>query len=335
MSDILNEITAELKASLLKEEAELIKANVFEIDVDDCSNAERKELLKNLLWASHDMFFSRFSPNKNSSSFSFDSNNREKSIIDNTFSCYNIKESEGDKLSDDVIKNMLTKENHIKIMQLLIKSEFIMRKDELDKLISGDDAIKQAKDMVYKDIKSGWASIYMENLKKAVNLFEEEGKIVSVLNSDDKADIIKLLDKYAIRLGDGKHYVASDEVKISFRDPSENPSWATWFMDAVPLADIPDRAELLFLTEEEREEKFPKELEDNPIICHASLWKLDGATGVLLHTSWCHIAATYRWKIDKPFEIASLMFKAVSHPAHLARNFGYAPQLKVPGSDWF
>ena len=44
MSDILNEITAELKASLLKEEAELIKANVFEIDVDDCSNAEWKEL---------------------------------------------------------------------------------------------------------------------------------------------------------------------------------------------------------------------------------------------------------------------------------------------------
>ena len=47
------------------------------------------------------------------------------------------------------------------------------------------------------------------------------------------------------------------------------------------------------------------------------------------------MAATYRWKIEKPFEIASLLFKTVSHPCHIARNFGYAPTLRVPGGEWF
>lgn len=163
-----------------------------------------------------------------------------------------------------------------------------------------------------------------------------EEKILATLESSLFADIIKLNDKYAIRIGDGKFFVASDEIKVILRDPSQRPSWAIWFLSAVPLDKIPDRASLLLLPEAERATHMPEEIPDQLIVCHASLWKMKGnKTGILLHTSWNHIAATYRWVIDKPIDVASVLFKAVSHPAHLARNFGYIPNLAIPGDNWF
>jgi len=175
-------------------------------------------------------------------------------------------------------------------------------------------------------------------MQEAIEHFKETGKIVSVLKETEEAyvDIIKLADKYSIRIGDGTRFVASDGVKVTFRDPSENPAWAMWFLDAVPLAKVPDRAAMFFLPKEEWAQHYPEPLESHPIICHASLWRLDtNCTGVLLHTAWNNLAVAYRWKIDKPLDVARIMFKAVSHPAHIARNFGKAPQLVQPGEGWF
>lgn len=174
-------------------------------------------------------------------------------------------------------------------------------------------------------------------MKEALKKFIQEGKVISILKDAENvyADVAKLAEKYAIRLGDGKYFVASDEVQITFRDPSDQPAWAIWFMSAVPLTKVPDRGKLALLPEKERKQYLPEPISDRPIVCHASLWQLGEVSGVLLHTSWNHISVSYRWKIDKPIEISSILFKAVSHPAHIARNFGYAPQMRVPGEDWF
>lgn len=163
----------------------------------------------------------------------------------------------------------------------------------------------------------------------------DEEKVLITLQSSLFADIVKLNDKYAIRIGDGKYFVASDEIKVVLRDPSTRPSWSIWFLSAVPLEKVPSRAALLMLPEEERQKLYPEQIPEQLIVCHASLWKVKNKTGVLLHTSWNHVAATYRWVIDKPIDVASVLFKAVSHPAHLARNFGYTPNLAIPGDDWF
>lgn len=175
------------------------------------------------------------------------------------------------------------------------------------------------------------------DMREALLQFIKKGNIVHVLKEaeDVYADVAKIEDKYTIRIADDKYYVASDEIKVQLRDPGEQPGWACWFLGAVPMTGIVDRASLLLLPEEEREKHMPKEISDMPIVCHASLWDLGGKSGVILHTSWNHIAVCHRWKIDKPIEIASMLFKTVRHPAHIARNFGYATQMNVPGDDWF
>jgi hypothetical protein len=107
-------------------------------------------------------------------------------------------------------------------------------------------------------------------------------------------------------------------------------------MDAVPLNKIPDLTKMIFMPKEEWEKIFPEPMENHPIICHASLWELpQNKTGVLLHTAWHNLSVGYRWTIDKPMEMAKIMFRAVSHPAHIARNFGMAPQAVKPGKNWF
>lgn len=343
----LDEINKSIKERLLNEDAAIIEGSIYGIDTNSSSDADKKKLFNKLLSLIHEEYFEKFSPAKADSYKPFKEETRESNIINNTYNCYNIQESAFNKkiVSSEEANKLFTKENHFKLLRLIEDSNFAINKQGLSDLLLLDIFIKEKRK---ENISSSYFGVgsdrinaggeecsFMENIKKAISNIQKDGEVVSVLSSEHKADMIRILDKYSIRLGDGKHYVASADIKVSFRDPSEKPSWATWFMEAVPLADIPDRAELLLLSEEDRADKFPKELEDNPIICHASLWKLGQATGVLLHTSWCHISATYRWKIDKPFEIASLLFKAVSHPAHIARNFGYAPQLTVPGSDWF
>jgi hypothetical protein len=215
---------------------------------------------------------------------------------------------------------------HIKLLCLYAFSEYFMTKNQME-VLHGIDVSD-----IGKQLKLG-----NDNMTKALSKFVDEGKIISILQEAEGiyADVSKLADKYSIRLGDGKHFVASDNVRVVFRDPSDNPAWATWFLDAVPLANIPDRAKLVFLDEKDRETHMPESIPDRPIICNAQLWRLGQASGCLLTTSWNHISVSYRWKIDKPFEIASLLFKAVSHPGHICRNFGYAPQLRIPGDDWF
>jgi hypothetical protein len=233
-------------------------------------------------------------------------------------------------ISNDDIKKYLTKEKHMQVLVLHANIDYIISKNKID---SFDELFDE--ESPEESLEESLEEQNMTKVQQAINKFEKEGSLITKLDSDLYADIIKLSDKYSIRLGDGKYFVASDNIKVSFRDPSANPSWASWFMEAVPLASVPDRVALFFIPPEEREKHFPKQLEDNPIICHASLWKLGNQTGVLFHTSWCHIAASYKWKIDKPFDIASIMFRSVSHPAHIARNFGFAPQLVIPGDQWF
>lgn len=235
------------------------------------------------------------------------------------------------KVMDDKINDcQFTYEKHLKLMAFYAYSRFLMNKNQLQVLYDVDvtDRRKMIKDQIdFGD----------DRMAEAIKKFMKEEKIISVLKEAEEmyADVAKVADKYSIRLGDGKYFVASDEVQISFRDPSDNPAWATWFLTAVPMNDIPDRAKLILLPEDERKKHYPKVIPDRPIICHASLWQLGQASGVLLSTSWNHITVNYRWKIDKPIEIASILFKAVAHPAHIARNFGYAPQMRVPGEDWF
>jgi hypothetical protein len=108
-----------------------------------------------------------------------------------------------------------------------------------------------------------------------------------------------------------------------------------WLLKAVPLNSIPEPTALYLLPKEDWDKLYPKQLE-LPIICHASLWQVGkNQSGVLLHTAWNSISVSYRWIIDKPLEVSRIMFKAVSHPAHIARNFGIAPQVVSPGNDWF
>jgi hypothetical protein len=324
--------------------------NIFAADVDQIGPGIRKKLFVHLSDIIRDDFFGKFLPeqpviwNKLRSSrqgVMTTCSNKANDIAKNTGYSYEAIEQEI-ILSDNDIKRFLTKEKHMQTLILHANAIYIANKDLIDK--NGKSFIdKNSKSFIDTDYETNFTDEFvnayevanMNAIGMAINKFEKEGKIITTLDSDLYADIIKLSDKYSIRLGDGKFFVASDNIKITFRDPSETPSWATWFMEAVPLANIPDRATLFFMPPEEREKHFPKQLEDNPIICHASLWRLGEQTGILLHTSWCHIAASYRWKIDKPFEIASIMFRTASHPAHIARNFGYAPQLVVPGSEWF
>lgn len=231
----------------------------------------------------------------------------------------------GDKIDS---LSFFNKRIHAQLMCMYAFSEYFLTRDRM-KIIHGmtDKELKKNLSLKEGDTK----------MVEAIKRFAQDGTIVNILQEAEGiyADVAKLADKYSIRLGDGKYFVASDKVQIAMRDPSDNPAWAIWFMTAVPLNNIPDRARLVFLPEEERQKYYPEAIGDRPIVCHASLWQLGQVSGVLLHTSWNHISVSYRWKIDKPIEIASLLFKAVAHPAHIARNFGYAPQMRLPGEDWF
>jgi len=198
--------------------------------------------------------------------------------------------------------------------------------------------LKKVGSKILKELYNNSGDIEKVEVMEALEHYKEQGKIISVLEESQKAyaDIFKLSDKYSIRIGDGERFVASDNVKITFRDPSENPAWAIWFMDAVPLNNVPDRTSMLFMPKDQWAKQYPEPLENHPIVCHASLWQLpENQTGVLLHTAWHNLAVAYRWQIDKPLDVARIMFKAVSHPAHIARNFGYAPQIREPGEGWF
>jgi len=231
----------------------------------------------------------------------------------------------GDKIDSTPFFN---KKKHAQLMCLYAFSEYFLTRDRM-KIIHGmnDKDLKKNLSLKEGDTK----------MVEAIKKFAGDGTIINILQEAEGiyADVAKLADKYSVRLGDGKYFVASDDVQIAFRDPSDHPAWAIWFMKAVPLNNVPDRAKLVFLPEEERKKHYPEAISDRPIVCHASLWQLGQVSGVLLHTSWNHISVSYRWKIDKPIEIASLLFKAVAHPAHIARNFGYAPQMRLPGEDWF
>lgn len=271
----------------------------------------------------NEKLFNRFKPQWNLSkneAIALQMDEDKESILSSTAQTYKLS-----TISDDIDPS-ITFDQHVKLLCFYSYVDDFLRKEYL-KVFHGMEDKEFEKEKINLEPK----------MKEALKKFIQEGKVISILKDaeDVYADVAKLAEKYAIRLGDGKYFVASDDVKVSFRDPSEQPAWAIWFMNAVPLTKVPDRGKLALLSEKERKKYLPEPISDRPIVCHASLWQLGEVSGVLLHTSWNHISVSYRWKIDKPIEIASILFKAVSHPAHIARNFGYAPQMRVPGEDWF
>jgi hypothetical protein len=329
------------------EDKEEQSTNLFAIDIERVSPTVRRKIFGDLSAGLHSALFND----------TYTINNYSIQLS-NLVSAYRYTGT-NIVISDDYLKEFLTSQRYVNLLVALIHSVQIKNSCRIDSIVDSidsqnlsDEEKREGTKQVKKKVTDN--PIYNYVIEQSKNIDEEdiketgimnaafnaltklEGEVALSLDSDNQAEILKLMDKYSIRLGDGKYFVASDNVKVSFRDPSDKPSWATWFLEAVPLASIPNRAELLFLKPEDRAQHCPPELSDNPIICHASLWKLESdVTGLLFHTSWNHISATYRWKIAKPFEIASILFRAVSHPAHLARNFGYAPQIALPGNDWF
>jgi hypothetical protein len=248
------------------------------------------------------------------------------SILQATDAAYRMSALE-DKIGADC---EFTFDKHVRLMAFYAYSNFLLQKNYLQVMCDMD--VLDRKTVLQQQLNFG-----DDSMEEATKKLMKDGKILSILKEaeDAYADVVKVADKYSIRLGDGKYFVASDEVKVAFRDPSDNPAWATWFLSAVPLNDVPDRAKIILMPEKSRAKHYPKGIDDRPIICHASLWQVGQGSGLLLHTSWNHISVAYRWEIDKPIEIASILFKAVAHPAHIARNFGYAPQMRVPGEGWF
>jgi hypothetical protein len=244
-------------------------------------------------------------------------------------------------------------DTNIKYMALRSSYNLLSVKDNIDLLYNKDDFLDENKDEfedIHTSLVKELSKIYDNNkfngdliksneelMNTALSQFLEEGKLISVLDTAKEAyaEVVKLQDKYSIRIGNGSYFVASDNIKVVMRDPSENPSWGIWFLESVPLSKIPDRAQLLFVPEEERSKYCPEEIPDMPIIVHASLWKLGENSGVLMHVSWHKFAATFKWAIKKPIEVASLLFKTASHPAHIIRNFQTAPKLLIPGHDFF
>lgn len=293
-------------------------------NADNLSIEELELLINQHAGHLNDKIFNKFKPQwklSKNDALAIQLDESETNILSATGQAYKVSTIN----NDNIIDPSITLEHHIKLLCFYSYSDYFLKKDYL-KIIHGlEEDLSQEK-------------INLEpKMKEALKKFIKEGKVISILKDaeDIYADVAKINDKYSIRLGDGKYFVASDDVQISFRDPSDNPAWAIWFMNAVPLSKVPDRGKLALLPSKEREKYMPEHISDRPIVCHASLWQLGEVSGVLLHTSWNHISVSYRWKIDKPIEIASILFKAVSLPSHIARNFGYAPQMRVPGEDWF
>lgn len=236
------------------------------------------------------------------------------------------------KLNGQVLRRTLNYKRFQDINLILENFKHILHKEKME-LLGFDEPLVSDNSETWDQMEDNDDDDIDENIK-AQTIVADEAKILATLESGAWADLAIIGDKYTIRIGDGKYWVASDEVKIVMRDPSERPSWAIWFMSAVPLEKIPDRAAMMFMDEKEFSKYSPPDMGEHFLVCHASLWKMKNKSLVILHTSWNHISATYRWLIDKPIDVASVLFKAVSHPAHLARNFGYSPNLVIPGDDW-
>lgn len=309
-----------LKPSLRQEK------NIY--NAEDLTEQEIEILIQQHAGHLNEKLFNRFKPqwhlSKNDAlamQLGEESDDKQISILSATAQAYRTV------AIDDKIDPVITLEQHIKLLCFYSYIEDFLQRDAIEAIYGMDeDKIQEEK-------------INLEpKMKEALKKFIKDGKVISILKDAEEiyADVAKIADKYSIRLSDGKYFVASDEVQLTFRDPSDQPAWAIWFLRAVPLAKVPDRGKLALLSPEEAKKYEPESISDRPIICHASLWQLgEEASGVLLHTSWNHIAISYKWKIDKPIEIASILFKAVSHPCHLARNMSYSPQMMVPGDDWF
>jgi predicted transcriptional regulator YdeE len=58
----------------------------------------------------------------------------------------------------------------------------------------------------------------INEVDQAIAKFREEGKIISIMKETENAyaDVIKIRDKYTIRLGDGNSFVASDNIIAGF-----------------------------------------------------------------------------------------------------------------------
>jgi hypothetical protein len=315
----------DLKRHLAENAEKRYEKNIY--NAEDLNEEELEVLIHQHAGHLNEKLFNRFKPqwhlSKNEAlalQLGKDDYEEKTSVLSGTAQAYKLA-----AISDD-IDPYITFDQHVKLLCFYSYVDDLLQRDYL-KVVHGVEDKAFEKEKINLEPK----------MKEALKKFIMEKRVVSILKDAEGiyADVAKLADKYAIRLGDGKYFVASDEVQITFRDPSDQPAWAIWFMKAVPLQKVPDRGKLALLPEEERKKYMPDQISDRPIVCHASLWKLGEVSGVMLHTSWNHISVSYRWKIDKPIEIASILFKAVSHPAHIARNFGYAPQMRVPGEDWF
>lgn len=266
----------------------------------------------------YQLYSNYFSPFYNSVETTFQGNQGRANISEKHMSAYRFMGK--DIIADDKIRDHLNQKNYIKAVSLVNNAS----------LIKSTDRINFMKEQLSLDGEANVEGSFIDPNSGKI------GELIVTLDSSYQTEIRKLQEKYFIRLTDGTYSVASNNVTVKFRDPSDKPSWAIWFLDAVPLVEIPNPSHLFFLSDEEKAKFEPTKLLDNPIICHASLWVINkNITGILLHTSWNHISATYRWKVEKPIEIASILFRLCGHPAHLARNFGYNPKLSFPGTDWF
>jgi hypothetical protein len=186
----------------------------------------------------------------------------------------------------------------------------------------------QSEESIYKEMEeisvSNFESLVMEAFSLLKNNKDIIGKLDSI-NSAFEADVMKLEDKYSIRLSDGRFYIASGDMMTIMRDPSDNPTWFIYFLKTHPLEKVPD------LFPEMISKQTVDELQDYPLICHASLWKENGYVAIYLHTAWQHISATYKWKLDVPFEKAQVLFRVCNHPAKIFRTFGSYSNMAVNG----
>lgn len=266
----------------------------------------------------------------NQQSAKYNSDEYIENILNSTIDAYK-RTGFKPSISGNILRRTLSYKRLQEINFVIENYKAIMNREKV-KNLEGEQEIGLKKE--HWDNMEDLENLDFDDNIKAQTIIVDDAKVLAILESTAWADLAIIKDKYTIRLGDGKYWVASDEIKIVMRDPSERPSWGIWFMSAVPLEKIPNQAAMMFMDEKEWGKYEPPSLGENFIVCHASLWQNKKKSLVLLHCSWNHLSSTYKWVIDKPIDVASVLFKAVSHPAHLARNFGYSPNLAIPGSEW-